>query len=172
MVGQQELWHRHLGHPSRKVVSLLPFICQNNAHSESNDFCHSKEPCSICLIAHQTRSVFSISESKMLDLFDMIHCDMIWGDYKVASSCGAYYFLTIVANFSKAVWVYLMIAKSEVGQIIKYFCLMVQTQFNKRVKILRSDNMRMNLPVYDVSMLRMGCYIKHHLLIHLNKIVG
>ena len=35
-----------------------------------------------------------------------------------------------------------MSAKSEVGQLIKDFCSMVQTQFNKRVKILRSDNGR------------------------------
>ncbi|KAH7568282.1 hypothetical protein JRO89_XS07G0271200 [Xanthoceras sorbifolium] len=45
MVGQQELWHRRLGHPSRKVVSLLPFISCNKAYSASNDFCDSKEPC-------------------------------------------------------------------------------------------------------------------------------
>ncbi|XP_020249272.1 uncharacterized protein LOC109826663 [Asparagus officinalis] len=30
VVGQQELWHRRLGHPSRKVVSLLPFISSEN----------------------------------------------------------------------------------------------------------------------------------------------
>ncbi|KAH7565024.1 hypothetical protein JRO89_XS09G0112900 [Xanthoceras sorbifolium] len=45
VVGQQELWHRRLGHPSRKVVSLLPFISCNKAYSASNDFCDSKEPC-------------------------------------------------------------------------------------------------------------------------------
>jgi transposase InsO family protein len=139
VVGQHELWHRRLGHPSRKVVNLLPFMSSNKAYRESNDVFDSKEPCGICMIAHQTRSVFPISGSKTVDLFEMIHCD-IWGAYKVASSCGAYYFLTIVDDFSRAVWVYLMSAKSEVGQIIKDFCSMVQTQFHKQVKILRSDN--------------------------------
>ena len=33
-----------------------------------------------------------------------------------------------------------MFSKSEVKQIIQDFCVMVQTQFNELVKILRSDN--------------------------------
>ncbi|KNA05415.1 hypothetical protein SOVF_190600, partial [Spinacia oleracea] len=116
VLGKHELWHRRLGHPSRKVVSLLPFFStsDNKAHSSSKDFCE----CDVCLRAHQTRSVFPLSDSKADDLFSLIHCD-IWGDYKVASSCGAYYFLTIADDFSRAVWVYLMTSKSEVGQIIK-----------------------------------------------------
>lgn len=58
----------------------------------------------------------------------------------MVSSCGAYYFLTIVDDYTRVVWVFLMIAKSEVGRLIKDFCSMVQTQFSKQVKILRSDD--------------------------------
>lgn len=50
------------------------------------------------------------------------------------------YFLTIVDDFSRGVWVYLKAEKSEVSHKIKQFCSMVLTQFGKRVKVLRSDN--------------------------------
>lgn len=38
-------------------------------------------------------------------------------------SCGAYYFLTIVDNFSRAVWVYLLLEKREMEHIVKIFVL-------------------------------------------------
>lgn len=139
LIDQHKLWHQRLGHPSHKVICLLPFFAssENKAHILSKDSCE----CEVCLPAHQKRSVFPLSDNKATEMFTLIHCD-IWGDYKVASSCGAYYFLTIVDDYSRAVWVYLMSAKSEVGQLIKDFCSMVQTQFSKWVKILRSDNGR------------------------------
>lgn len=38
-------------------------------------------------------------------------------------SCGAYYFLTIVDNFSRAVCVYLLLEKCEMEHIVKIFVL-------------------------------------------------
>ncbi|KAH9647981.1 retrovirus-related pol polyprotein from transposon RE2 [Citrus sinensis] len=35
------------------------------------------------------------------------------GPYRTASSCGAHYFLTIVDDFSRGVWTYLLVAKNE-----------------------------------------------------------
>lgn len=53
-------------------------------------------------------------------------------------SCGTSYFLTIVDDCSKGVWVHLMDDKIEVRKILKTFCTMVETQFNKLVKCVRS----------------------------------
>ena len=91
-------------HPSHKVLSLLPFISSHNKPLSSHkDFCD----CEICLRAHQTRSIFPLSDTRVDDLFALIHGD-IWGAYAAASSCGAYYFLNIVDDYSRAVWVYFM----------------------------------------------------------------
>lgn len=128
------VWHRRLGHPSMKVVRSLPGVASS---SGLNKFCD--EDCQVCFLAKQPRHSFPLSTNKASDLFDLIHCD-IWGSYRVASSCGAHYFLTIVDDCSRATWVYLMVGKYEVGQLIKNFCAMVTTQFNKHVKVLRSDN--------------------------------
>ncbi|KAK9715248.1 hypothetical protein RND81_06G152600 [Saponaria officinalis] len=116
--GDAEVWHRRLGHPSRRVVKFLPFI---------SDKCdkHSSELSDIFLKAKQTREKFVISENKAKTIFELVHCDL-WGDYRTPSSCGSHYFLTIVDDFSRAVWVYLIKTKDEVSQLIKNFIAMVR----------------------------------------------
>ena len=64
----------------------------------------------------------------------------MWGGYRVKSFSGARYFLTIVDDASRGVWVYLMSEKSEASQLLMDFCVMVETQFGTKVKTIRSDN--------------------------------
>lgn len=69
----------------------------------------------------------------------MIHVD-IWGPYSTPSLNGSKYFLTIVDDFSRRTWTFLMSHKSEVSHLIKSFYNLVVTQFNKTIKIIRSNN--------------------------------
>ncbi|XP_026397161.1 uncharacterized protein LOC113291895 [Papaver somniferum] len=121
------LWHRRLGHASNKVVSLLPGMNKVDCRKFLN------EPCDICFKAKQTRTTFPVSENKADDFFDLVHCD-VWGPYRTSSSCGAHYFLTIVDDYSRCVWVYLMAHKTEVVQNFRNFCAMSNTQFDRQVK--------------------------------------
>ncbi|XP_010278082.1 PREDICTED: uncharacterized protein LOC104612388 [Nelumbo nucifera] len=89
--------------------------------------------------AKQTRDVFPLSSNKASAPFALIHCD-VWGPYRTPASCGAIYFLTIVDDYSRVVWIYLMAEKSEVGANIVKFCAMVMTQFDSKVRVIRSDN--------------------------------
>lgn len=43
-------------------------------------------------------------------------------------------------DFSRGVWIYLLNDKTEVAQTLRNFLAMVQRQFGKLVKIIRSDN--------------------------------
>ena len=45
--------------------------------------------------------------------FDLLYCDL-WGPYRTPSSCDASYFLTIMDDFSRAIWIYLLADKREV----------------------------------------------------------
>ena len=85
--------------------------------------------------------MFSSSENKAKECFDLIHCDL-WGPYRVPASFGALYFFTIVDDCSRAVWIYLLNGKIEVGFVLKKFMAMIQRQFQKDVKIVQSDNGR------------------------------
>lgn len=64
--------------------------------------------CIVCLQAKQTRLPFPVSNIKSTHCFDLIHID-VWGPYKEPTHQGYQYFLTIVDDFSRATWVYLLI---------------------------------------------------------------
>nr|KYP60690.1 Retrovirus-related Pol polyprotein from transposon TNT 1-94 [Cajanus cajan] len=112
MGDKRELWHQKLGHPSRKVYFLLP---DNNNESKDVNVIH--EPCDICLIVKQTRSICSSSNSRAINVFHLIHCD-IWGAYTLSVICGAHYFLIIVNDCSRVVWVYLMTRLYDLEEIM------------------------------------------------------
>lgn len=126
------LWHRRLGHPSSRVTSMIPV-------SSSSTSDHIIKTCDICFRAKQTRLSFPDSSHNAKEIFDLIHCD-VWGPYRTTAFCGSRYFLTIIDDKSRAVWLYLLPAKTAVSQQIKDFMLLVERQFSKKIKTLRSDN--------------------------------
>ena len=71
--------------------------------------------------------------------FQLIHLDL-WGPYKIASICGAHYFLTIVDDFTRTTWTQLLQNKTQVGPVIKHFFSMMNTQFKAKIIMVRSDN--------------------------------
>ncbi|KAL1205522.1 Retrovirus-related Pol polyprotein from transposon RE1 [Cardamine amara subsp. amara] len=77
--------------------------------NNSKDF---EKSCQICVRAKHTRDSFSTSLNKAVGCFSMLHCDL-WGQYKMPSSCGARYFLTIVDDCSRAVWTILLLEKEK-----------------------------------------------------------
>ncbi|CAL1389558.1 unnamed protein product [Linum trigynum] len=131
-VSTTDLWHTRLGHPSLAKLNLLgKFI--------DCSFIQSQEPCRSCLRAKQTRTPFDTSSIKTKSCFELIHVD-IWGGYKTPSTSGAHYFLTIVDDYSRAVWVFLMRHKSDVSRYMLYLCNLVRTQFEKQVRRIQADN--------------------------------
>ncbi|KAI3723909.1 hypothetical protein L2E82_35671 [Cichorium intybus] len=127
---KNEIWHKRLGHASEGVLKKIQKLGNIGSSSE---FCDS------CIRAKQSRLPFPISFAKTASSFDLIHVD-IWGRYKHASLDGAYYFLSIVDDYSRGVWVYLMKTKSEASHYLMFFYNMIETQFGKRVKRIRTDN--------------------------------
>ncbi|XP_075083314.1 uncharacterized protein LOC142167060 [Nicotiana tabacum] len=69
----------------------------------------------------------------------LIHLD-VWGPHKLPTYNREYYFLTIVDDFSGYTWVCLLQSKFEVVTVLKDFLIMIKTQFDMNVKVLRSDN--------------------------------
>nr|GEW18890.1 ribonuclease H-like domain-containing protein [Tanacetum cinerariifolium] len=128
----KELWHCRLGHPTDQVLSVLSgkIGYKNGDHTSACDICHK---------AKQTREPFPLSDHKSFRIGDLIHLD-VCGPYKATSRDGYKYFLTIVDDFSRAVLVYLLKTKAEVFENIENFIKMVFTQFEIKVKVIKSDN--------------------------------
>nr|GEW83058.1 uncharacterized mitochondrial protein AtMg00810-like [Tanacetum cinerariifolium] len=98
------LWHSRLGHPSLKVLQQIKSLSTSNTCTFHD--------CNICPLAKQNALPFPISESHSNALFDLIHVD-IWRPYKHPTVDQCKYFLTIVDDYSRATWTYLLPSKQH-----------------------------------------------------------
>lgn len=124
------LWHVRLGHLPFSVMRKFDLI-----HFPSNFEC----VCDIYPRARQTRNPFPISKIKSKRLFELIHIDT-WGPYKHPTHDGYKYFLTVVDDYSRGTWTFLLTTKCNAFPVLKSFLTMVERQFNLKVKCIRSDN--------------------------------
>ncbi|XP_019225479.1 PREDICTED: uncharacterized protein LOC109207052 [Nicotiana attenuata] len=121
-----------------KMLGHLPFSVMkkfNFVHFPSN----FNDVCEICAKARQTRLPFSISQIRTTSPFDLIHIDS-WGPFNTTTYNGYNYFLTIVDDSSRATWTFLLSTKSNAFPVVKSFLNMVERQFNKKVRRVKSDN--------------------------------
>lgn len=91
------------------------------------------------LLSKQTRLPFGLNSISTREPFELIHCD-IWGDLRVPSLSSAYYFFTLVDDFSRHKGVYLIQFKSETLNLLKSFFALVITHFNRKVGRFQVDN--------------------------------
>lgn len=124
-------WHRRLGHLSFFVLrKMFP----NFSYSKYKFFC---EPCQL---PKYCRSIYPISNNNKSTIpFSLVHSD-IWGPSSTNSLFEFCYFITFFVDCSRVTWVYLLKHKNDVYAAFQSFHNMVLTQFNAKVKILRSDN--------------------------------
>lgn len=72
-------------------------------------------------------------------MFDLVLCD-IWGPYQSPTHAGCKFLLTIVDDFSRYTWVFLMHSKSDALKIVSQFFKLVETQYATCIKNFRFDN--------------------------------
>jgi len=84
-----DLWHKRLGHPSLKITQLIPEVRKHKDNNVVN------KTCEVCFRAKHTREKFPLSEHKASSAFELVHCNL-WGPYRTPSTCGTFYFLTIL----------------------------------------------------------------------------
>lgn len=107
-----DVWYFRLGHLSSQRMNLIHSHCPdvislNHTH------------CTTCFLAKQKRLKFSSSITSTNSIFDLIHSD-IWGPYSQTSLHRHHYFLTIVNNYRRTTWMYLMKFKSETKFILQF----------------------------------------------------
>ncbi|GKA86061.1 ribonuclease H-like domain-containing protein [Tanacetum coccineum] len=105
----KDVWHNRLGHPAIQVLNLLKGTLNLN-------HINHEIPCEVCHKAKQSRESFPLSENKSTFFGQLVRLD-VWGPYKVVSGEGFRYFLTIVDDFNRSVWVYMIKSKDEVFQM-------------------------------------------------------
>jgi hypothetical protein len=127
------IWHFRLGHVSNKcitnMIQMYPFISIDN----------KEVVCDICHLSKQRKLSFSLSHSIASSSFELLHCD-IWGPLATPSVHGHKYFLTIVDDYTRFVWILLLKTKAEVSLKLQQFIIMIENQFHTTPKYIRSDN--------------------------------
>lgn len=69
---------------------------------------------------------------------ELIHSDLC-EPFKVRSNGGNYYFLTLIDEFTRYIWIYLIQRKSEVFTQFKKFKLHVEKQHGYKLKKLKTN---------------------------------
>ena len=131
------LWHNRLGHMSEKGMHILHksgYLCDKDV-SMPLPFCDT------CVLGKQHRVSFptSMPVSVSKDVLEYLHAD-VWGPSSVTSHGGCSYFLSVVDDFSRKVWVFLLKHKSDVFEKFKNWMCFVENQTGKKIKTLRTDN--------------------------------
>lgn len=133
-VSTLEIWHKRLGHPS---ISKLQ--CMHDVLNFPKNQINSEHHCKTCHLSKQKHLRFPSSPTLSPLPFDLLHI-YVWGPFSVPTHDGFRYFLTIVDDCSRATWIYLLKSKSDVLRVFTEFITMVETQFDRKVKRVRSDN--------------------------------
>ena len=82
---------------------------------------------------------FQESTSITTKIFELLHVDL-WGPYHIPTHDGYHYFLTMVDDYSRSTCTQLLRCKSNALQTIKAVVSLIETQFQTKLKAIRSDN--------------------------------
>src|SRR3954471_1544440 len=107
------MWHCCLGHISVKRMKKL----HSDGLLESLDL-ESFDTCEPCLMGKMTRTPFSGSMERAIDLLEIIHCD-VSGLMFVSARGGYRYFVTFTDDLSRYGYINLMKHKSETFEKFK-----------------------------------------------------
>ena len=69
----------------------------------------------------------------------MIHSDL-WGPSRIPNHAHTKWFVTFIDDHTHLCWVYLLKEKYDVRSIFMNFHSMIQTQFQTKIQIFRTDN--------------------------------
>jgi gag-pre-integrase-like protein len=134
LLNKEKLWHLRLGHlPFHRLQLVFPEI--------NKKFVKSNVICTICPLGRQTRTTYPKSICKSTKPLELLRID-IWGPFRYLSRLHCSMFISIVDDFSKMTWIFLIKHKSEFVNIFRQFVLFIEKQLGTHVKCVRTDNAR------------------------------
>jgi len=128
-------WHARLSHVGQDRLNRLA------KNGILDRLTRVKWPrCESCLAGKATIKPFG-KASKVFSPLELIHSD-ICKPTNVKARHGAIYFITLIDDYSRYGYVYLLFHRYETLDVFKRFVAEAETQLKRRVKILRTDQGR------------------------------
>lgn len=126
-------WHEKLAHQNIKYVRDILKKSGVKYIDDWNDYV-----CPGCVYGKQHRVSHPRNEKVSTSTLELIHVDLC--EMNIPSLGGAKYFLLLKDDFSHFRTVYFLKHKDEAASKLDIFMKMVENQFGRKVKCLRSDN--------------------------------
>uniref|UniRef100_A0A803PEH4 Integrase catalytic domain-containing protein n=1 Tax=Cannabis sativa TaxID=3483 RepID=A0A803PEH4_CANSA len=134
LISQMDVGHRRLGHPSIKVLNHV--LESVNVSVSKNAM---KTVCDACQYGKAHALPFRSSNTRAKSVLDLIHTDL-WGPAPIASNINHHYYIHFVDDYSRYTWLYPLKLKSDALAAFIQFKALVENQFYKKIKSLRSDS--------------------------------
>ncbi|KAL6133479.1 hypothetical protein ACLB2K_065714 [Fragaria x ananassa] len=129
-----KLWHMRLGHMSERGMQILSKHDLLGGHKVKDlGFCEH------CIFGKLHRRKFPKAIHRTKGTLDYIHSDC-WGLSRVDSLGDHRYFVSMIDDYSRMTWVYVMKHKSDAFKDFKQWKTLVENQTGEKIKRLRTDN--------------------------------
>jgi transposase InsO family protein len=128
-------WHETLGHVSYSAISKLAVSGSIKVKGGMDkQFCHD------CALNKSTRSTPSTKgRNRATRILEVVHSD-VCGPFPVRAIGGFRYFVTFIDDFTGYTTTYLIKKKAEVFARFKVFIKQMETRYQLKLAILRTDN--------------------------------
>lgn len=134
--GQEELWHRRLGHFHYKG---LQFMQRHGLVEDLPQLGSEVSDCEVCLQGKLVRKPFQKTRWRAKEKLQLVHSD-VCGPMPEESLNKSKYFVTFIDDCTRFCWVYFLKQKSEVDEVFLRFKQEVENEANCKIKTVRSDN--------------------------------
>ena len=129
------LWHGRFCHQS---FHTLDSVIKGELVRGLPGFEKPKEVCSACITGKHTRSSYQPSAFRAKKPLDLVHMDLC-GPIKPSTLGGKAYFILIVDDFSRYMWIFLLAYKAEALNSFKKFKVMAEAEVKEKLRCARSD---------------------------------
>ncbi|GJR46733.1 retrovirus-related pol polyprotein from transposon TNT 1-94 [Tanacetum coccineum] len=136
MKDRARLWHRRYGHLSFNGLNLLK---QKEMVRGLPHLGTSSSVCEDCLVGKQQRNPFPQESTwRASQVLELLHAD-ICGPINPLSNSNKRYIITFIDDYSRKVWVYFLVTKSEAFVVFKQYKSRVEKESGVAIKGLRTD---------------------------------
>ena len=128
------LWHAWFRHLSFDALGRLEKMVRGLPHIE-----HGGELCNSCLVGKQRRLSFpKTAKFHMAKTLELVHGDLC-GPITSATPGGRKYFILLVDDYNRYMWLQLLTSKTEAVEAVKKLKVHVEAKSGKKLHVLRTD---------------------------------
>jgi hypothetical protein len=130
-------WHRRLGHVNAQFLKKMKTAVDGVDFNDNDEA--SIKNCSVCAEGKQHALPFGTSTRKTTKILQLVHSD-VCGPVETVSIGKNKYFMTLIDDYSRKVFVYFLERKNQAFDKFREFKAAVENELGEKIVCLRTDN--------------------------------